>query len=150
PWEPDDKHAQMYDDVDIREPDTFNDDYSTRSDAAREATMRIDRNLNRTDLKVTPPAGLRGKEQIGRASCRERGERREGEEAEDGIRDFHVTGVQTCALPICPGNRMTSTRRCTMTWIFVNLTRSMTITARDPMRRGKRRCELIATSTAPI
>src|SRR5690606_39821182 len=22
--------------------------------------------------------------------------------AEDGIRDFHVTGVQTCALPICP------------------------------------------------
>src|SRR5690606_39717047 len=31
-------------------------------------------------------------------------------QAEDGIRDFHVTGVQTCALPICllgfttPGN----------------------------------------------
>src|SRR5207302_5145214 len=23
--------------------------------------------------------------------------------AEDGIRDFHVTGVQTCALPIFPG-----------------------------------------------
>src|SRR5690606_39383062 len=23
--------------------------------------------------------------------------------AEDGIRDFHVTGVQTCALPICLG-----------------------------------------------
>src|SRR5690606_40395330 len=22
--------------------------------------------------------------------------------AEDGIRDFHVTGVQTCARPICP------------------------------------------------
>src|SRR5690606_39943719 len=22
-------------------------------------------------------------------------------QAEDGIRDFHVTGVQTCALPIC-------------------------------------------------
>src|SRR5690606_41200794 len=22
---------------------------------------------------------------------------------EDGIRDFHVTGVQTCALPICQG-----------------------------------------------
>src|SRR5690606_40397819 len=22
---------------------------------------------------------------------------------EDGIRDFHVTGVQTCALPICTG-----------------------------------------------
>src|SRR5690606_40642651 len=25
-------------------------------------------------------------------------------QAEDGIRDFHVTGVQTCALPICPRN----------------------------------------------
>src|SRR5690606_40463666 len=24
-------------------------------------------------------------------------------QAEDGIRDFHVTGVQTCALPIYPG-----------------------------------------------
>src|SRR5690606_39445974 len=24
-------------------------------------------------------------------------------QAEDGIRDFHVTGVQTCALPICWG-----------------------------------------------
>src|SRR5690606_39615460 len=24
-------------------------------------------------------------------------------QAEDGIRGFHVTGVQTCALPICPG-----------------------------------------------
>src|SRR5690606_39335082 len=25
-------------------------------------------------------------------------------QAEDGIRDFHVTGVQTCALPISIGN----------------------------------------------
>ena len=62
PWEPDDKHAHMYGEVDIAEPDTFNDNYSTRSDAAREATMRIDRNLNRTDLKVPPPPGLKGKE----------------------------------------------------------------------------------------
>src|SRR5690606_39798426 len=26
-------------------------------------------------------------------------------QAEDGIRDFHVTGVQTCALPICSGEQ---------------------------------------------
>src|SRR5207253_7214124 len=26
-------------------------------------------------------------------------------QAEDGIRDGHVTGVQTCALPICAGRR---------------------------------------------
>src|SRR5690606_41139831 len=29
-------------------------------------------------------------------------------QAEDGIRDFHVTGVQTCALPISPGEQATS------------------------------------------
>src|SRR5690606_19899551 len=40
-----------------------------------------------------------GELEIGRASCREREMRWEGR-AEDGIRDFHVTGVQTCALPI--------------------------------------------------
>src|SRR5690606_39287902 len=27
-------------------------------------------------------------------------------QAEDGIRDFHVTGVQTCALPIWPAERI--------------------------------------------
>src|SRR5690606_40076526 len=33
-------------------------------------------------------------------------------QAEDGIRDFHVTGVQTCALPICRrGSRAASARR---------------------------------------
>src|SRR5438093_2688782 len=26
-------------------------------------------------------------------------------QAEDGIRDWSVTGVQTCALPICPGHQ---------------------------------------------
>src|SRR5690606_1644831 len=30
---------------------------------------------------------------------------------EDGIRDFHVTGVQTCALPISPGRCNTSPSR---------------------------------------
>jgi arylsulfatase A-like enzyme len=62
PWEPDDKHLHMYDDVNIPEPDTFNDDYKTRCPAAAEATMRIDRNLNRTDLKVPAPPELKGKE----------------------------------------------------------------------------------------
>src|SRR5690606_39539349 len=31
-------------------------------------------------------------------------------QAEDGIRDFHVTGVQTCALPICSGRVITIRR----------------------------------------
>src|SRR5690606_40327485 len=38
-------------------------------------------------------------------------------QAEDGIRDFHVTGVQTCALPIwlrrCPSSRP-NPRSCEM------------------------------------
>ena len=60
PWDPDEKHARMYEDVEIPEPESFNDDYRNRSRAAREARMRIDRDLNARDLKVEPPAGLRG------------------------------------------------------------------------------------------
>jgi arylsulfatase A-like enzyme len=63
PWAPDAKHAGMYEDEDIPEPKTFDDNdgnYASRSDAAREATMRIDKNLTRTDLKMEPPAGLEG------------------------------------------------------------------------------------------
>jgi arylsulfatase A-like enzyme len=57
-WEPDDKHAHMYDDIDIPEPPTFNDDYSHRASAAAAATMRIDRDLDEKDCKGEPPAGL--------------------------------------------------------------------------------------------
>ncbi len=60
PWEPSAKYAKFYDDVTIPEPESFTDDYTTRSDAAREATMRIDRDLTRNDLKLTPPPGLTG------------------------------------------------------------------------------------------
>src|ERR1022692_977581 len=59
-WSPDEKHAHMFDNETIPEPETFNDDYATRSDAARAATMRIDRNLPRNDLKIPPPQGMNG------------------------------------------------------------------------------------------
>src|SRR5699024_11910408 len=65
PWEPDAKHAHMYENVDIPVPATFDDDYSNRSNAAKEATMRIDRDLDEIDLKVDPPGNLTPK--IGRA-----------------------------------------------------------------------------------
>src|SRR5947209_5240410 len=55
PWQPDAKHAHLYDDVDIPAPPTFDDDYRTRSPAASEATMRIDRDLTPLDLKEQPP-----------------------------------------------------------------------------------------------
>lgn len=58
PWEPDEKHADLYDDIDIPEPVTFNDDYSNRSQAAKEATMRIEDDLNDIDLKIEPPKNL--------------------------------------------------------------------------------------------
>src|SRR5699024_10481157 len=34
PWDPDEKHMHMYEDVDIPEPPTFHDDYENRSEAA--------------------------------------------------------------------------------------------------------------------
>jgi arylsulfatase A-like enzyme len=58
PWQPDAKHAGMYEDIDIPEPATFNDDYATRSDAARRQRMSIERDLTREDLKQEPPKGL--------------------------------------------------------------------------------------------
>ncbi len=62
-WEPDDKHASMYEDVDIPVPETFDDDYSHRASAAAAATMRIDRDLNAEDLKQPIPAGLTAAEE---------------------------------------------------------------------------------------
>lgn len=57
PWEPDAKHAGMYADP-IPLPDTFDDDYDTRSVAAHHATMRVADYLRRDDLKIDPPEGL--------------------------------------------------------------------------------------------
>ena len=57
-WEPDAKHMQMYRDVKIPEPETFDDDYANRASAAEAATMRVARDLNRRDLKADPPEGL--------------------------------------------------------------------------------------------
>jgi arylsulfatase A-like enzyme len=59
-WEPDQKHASLYEDKDIPEPPTLDDDHSGRSSAAREATMTIDGHLTPSDLKVPPPEGLSG------------------------------------------------------------------------------------------
>jgi len=59
-WQPDEKHRKQFENFDVPEPETFNDDYSGRSDAPSQATMRIDRDLTRTDLKMDPPAGLSG------------------------------------------------------------------------------------------
>jgi len=61
-WEPDDKHAKLYEDTDIPIPETFNDDYKTRCAAAHQQEMTIEQHLNRKDLKMDPPEGLTGQE----------------------------------------------------------------------------------------
>jgi arylsulfatase A-like enzyme len=61
-WEPDDKHAKLYEDIEIPIPETFDDDYKTRSDAARQQEMTIERHLTPKDLKIEPPPGLAGQE----------------------------------------------------------------------------------------
>jgi arylsulfatase A-like enzyme len=58
PWEPDAKHAEMYEDIDIPEPNTLFDNYENRSRAAAKATMRIHGQLNARDLKQPVPEGL--------------------------------------------------------------------------------------------
>lgn len=61
-WTPNPKHATLYDDVEIPEPATLFDDYSTRGDAAREAEMTMDRHLTPNDIKHRkPPEGLDSK-----------------------------------------------------------------------------------------
>ena len=55
PWQPDEKHAAAFEKKDIPEPTTFNDDYSHRASAAAAATMRVDKDLNKTDLKRSHP-----------------------------------------------------------------------------------------------
>ncbi len=59
-WQSDERHAQMYDGGNIPEPETFNDDYKTRSLAATEQEMTIERHLTPNDLKIDPPDGLTG------------------------------------------------------------------------------------------
>lgn len=59
-WSPDAKHTNMFADIDVPEPPTLRDDYRTRTDAPREATMTIARHLNNRDLKLTPPPELTG------------------------------------------------------------------------------------------
>ena len=57
-WQPGPKHLTLYDDVTMPEPATLFDDYATKSAAAREQEMTVERHLNAADLKLTRPGGL--------------------------------------------------------------------------------------------
>lgn len=55
-WEYDPKHGDLYTDP-IRLPDTFNDDYKNRANAARVADMRVADDLTYNDLGLAQPQG---------------------------------------------------------------------------------------------
>jgi len=63
PWDPDDKHADMYEDTDIPTPETFDDDYSNRAAAAGAARMTVAEDLTERDLKQPVPEGLSPEEE---------------------------------------------------------------------------------------
>jgi len=58
-WDPHPRYAAFKDKV-IPEPETLRDDYATRTDALRENAQTIAKDLTRHDLKMTPPADLKG------------------------------------------------------------------------------------------
>jgi len=60
PWEPDAKHKAMFANRTIPEPATLYDDYATRADAIRECQQKVFQDLTRRDLKLEPPAELKG------------------------------------------------------------------------------------------
>jgi arylsulfatase A-like enzyme len=59
-WEPAERHLAMFKDKVIPEPGTLWDDYATRPVALPANEQTIAKDLTRRDLKLTPPANLKG------------------------------------------------------------------------------------------
>jgi len=59
-WEPDEKHRTAFAGKHIPEPTTLRDDYTGRTDAIRECTQTVFKDLTRRDLKLQPPPELTG------------------------------------------------------------------------------------------
>lgn len=55
-WECDEKHKNLYKDP-IKLPDTFNDDYKNRANAAKVAKMRVAEDMTYLDLGLAQPEG---------------------------------------------------------------------------------------------
>jgi arylsulfatase A-like enzyme len=55
PWEPAARHAELTFESARGRPETFDDDHSHRASAARDARMRVGRDLTREDLKADAP-----------------------------------------------------------------------------------------------
>lgn len=57
-WEPDEKHAHMYLNEDIPEPETLYDDYENRASAAAAAEMRVGVHMIPLDIKAEIPKDM--------------------------------------------------------------------------------------------
>lgn len=60
PWQPDARHAGMYEEAAMPEPFNLLDHYQNRSRAAANATLRVGENMTKTDLKRDIPSELKG------------------------------------------------------------------------------------------
>jgi arylsulfatase A-like enzyme len=60
-WYPDSIYIDIWDDIEMPYPDTFNDDYTGKAQTAGDTDMTMD-DLNRKDMKLTPPDSLSGRE----------------------------------------------------------------------------------------
>lgn len=58
PWEPDSCYLNLFDDIELPYPETFNDDYQGREKTLGQGMSSIENHLSRGDLKQTPPEGL--------------------------------------------------------------------------------------------
>jgi arylsulfatase A-like enzyme len=61
-WDPDERNKAKFKDLTIAEPDTLFDDYGTRPTALPSNEQTVARDLTNRDLKLTPPADLKGPE----------------------------------------------------------------------------------------
>ncbi len=58
PCIPDSVYMNLYNDVELPYPETFNDDYSTREQTLGVNMATVEGHFTRTDLKMTPPPGF--------------------------------------------------------------------------------------------
>lgn len=63
PWEPDRKYEQLWEDVEMPYPSTFNDDYAGRELTAGDTEMTME-HFSRRDMKLPRPEGLKGRDRI--------------------------------------------------------------------------------------
>lgn len=63
PWEPDKKYENLWEDIEMPYPANFNDDYKGREKTAGDTEMTME-HFSRKDMKLTPPADLKGKDLV--------------------------------------------------------------------------------------